>query len=143
MRLDLLSSTFGRAADYEAPENNSISTDDTERTILEDGAAFEPAAAGPPRVEPMFGARYWSRSIPQCLLSEWADACDPQLPPPDSMLDLPPKNPFVPEKLALKALPPDDSHHPLVHCSLKLCITIGKKKVRNEFTLFPFITRGF
>jgi secreted Zn-dependent insulinase-like peptidase len=35
----------------------------------------------------------------------WAEACLPELPPPDSTLSLPPKNPFVPQNLALKALP--------------------------------------
>lgn len=129
MRLDLMSSTFGRAADYEA-ENESITTNGEVISDLEDDETFDPATAGSPSVEPMFGPRYWSRCIPQMLLDKWTQACDPQMPPPDSMLSLPPKNPFVPENLSLKALPPDDSHHPLVHCSLKLCITIGKKKVK-------------
>jgi hypothetical protein len=135
MRLDLMSSTFGRAADYEA-ENDSINTNDNVISDLEDdddddNKEFDPTTAGSPMVEPMFGPRYWSRCIPQLLLDEWTQIGDPQLPPPDSMLSLPPKNPFVPQDLSLKALPPNDSHHPLVHCSLKLCITIGKKKVNK------------
>lgn len=135
MRLDLMSSTFGRAADYEA-ENESISTNDKVISDLEDDETFDPATAGLPSVEPMFGPRYWSRCIPQILLDKWTQS----LPPPDSKLSLPPKNPFVPENLSLKALPPDDSHHPLVHCSLKLCITIGKKKVKNDMIWFSYLS---
>jgi hypothetical protein len=138
MRLDLMSSTFGRAADYEA-ENDSTDTNDKVILDLEDGEEFDPATAGSPSVEPMFGPRYWSRCIPQLLLDEWTQIGEPQLPPPDSMLSLPPKNPFVPQDLCLKSLPPDDSHHPLVHCSLKLCIMIGKKKVTRRHDVVAIV----
>jgi len=120
-----MSSTLGRAADYETAESEAVVSE----KIVDDDETFDPAKAGSPNVEPMFGAHYWCRSIPETLLKEWTEACRPALPPLDSSLSLPPKNPFVPENLALKALPPDDSHHPLVHCSLKICIMVGRKKV--------------
>lgn len=130
MRVDLMSSTLGRAADYDAPETENELTNGAETPCSEDGETFDPTKAGIPNLEPMFGARYWCRSIPESLMDEWTKASLPDVPPPDSNLSLPPKNPFVPENLALKPLPPGDSHHPLVHCSLKICIAVGKKKVR-------------
>ena len=126
-----MSSTFGRASDYDTSENDDGEEvpDSAAVSYLEDVGTFDPAAAGTPNLEPMFGARYWCRSIPEGFMNEWVQACQPQLPPPDSIMSLPPRNPFVPANLALKALPPDDGHHPLIHCSLKICATIGKKKV--------------
>ena len=127
-RVDIISSSFGRAADFE--EYNSAYS---ERKAQEhnDGLAvdFSPDQAGPPLVEPHFGTQYWSHRIPSYLIDEWSKAAEPKLPPSDCMLSLPPVNPFVPKNYALKALPPDDGHHPLLFCSLKLCITVGKKKV--------------
>ncbi|KAI2493159.1 metalloendopeptidase [Fragilaria crotonensis] len=76
----------------------------------------------------MFGTRYWVEDIANETLEQWSNAATPQLPPSESMLALPPKNPFVPEKLALKLLPEDDSDHPLLNSSLKLCISVGKRK---------------
>ena len=43
-------------------------------------------------------------------------------------LDLPPRNPYIPTQFELKPLPTDDAAHPLLNCSLKVCITVGKKK---------------
>lgn len=128
MRVDLMSSTFGRAADYETSENDEVVLDGAASEVCgEDEEEFDPSNAGTPSLEPMFGARYWCRGISESLMKEWAEACQPESKP--SGLSLPPRNPFVPENLALKPLPLDDSHHPLVHCSLKICITVGKKKV--------------
>lgn len=127
-----MSSTLGRAADFETQDSDErISGSETVLNLVEDNDSFNVATAGEPSIEPTFETRYWCRSIPESLLNEWSDACRPDLPPPDSTLILPPKNPFVPENLALKPLPPDDSHHPLVNCSLKICITVGKKKVSS------------
>lgn len=151
-----MSSVFGRASDYETNEGDGAVLDSSEEScILEDDEAFDPSTAGTPSREPMFGTRYWCRAIPDSLLTEWTEAGQPDLPPQDSALSLPPKNPFVPENLDLKALPSDDSHHPLVHCSLKICISVGKKKVsdkacwtvapsRQLIHLSPFLNRrGF
>lgn len=123
-----MSSTLGRAADYDIPEADEAIPDNRVTSCFENDENFDPAKAGIPNLEPMFGARYWCRSISQSSMDAWTEAYQPELPPPDSNLSLPPKNPFVPKNLALKALPPDDSHHPLVHCSLKICIMVGKKK---------------
>ena len=128
MRVDFISSTFGRAADYETSENGEAVLDGTASELCaEDDEDFDPSSAGVPSQEPMFGAHYWYSKISEKLMNEWEAACQPESNP--AALSLPPRNPFVPENLALKPLPPDDSHHPLVHCSLKICTTVGKKKV--------------
>lgn len=136
MRVDIMSSTFGRASDYDTFENDEqVPGSSSAVASSEDDGTFNPQTAGTPCFEPVFGARYWCRSIPDSFIDEWTEACQPELPPADSTLCLPPRNPFVPENLALKALPPDDSHHPLLHCSLKICITVGKKKVSVSIRL--------
>lgn len=129
-RIDLMSSTFGRAADFETdPDGASEPVVMTAESNGDSGDEFDVGTAGPPDVEPMFGTRYWRRVVPDSMLRAWTAASSPNLPPHDSLLRLPPKNPFVPESFALKPLPPDDGDHPLVHSSLKLCVTVGKKKV--------------
>lgn len=128
-RIDLMSSLFGREA---IPVSSS---GDEEK----EGAppprevplgSFDPALAGTPLEEPMFGTHYWCEDIASETMEQWSNAATPQQLPLDSMLALPPKNPFVPEILALKSLPADDSDHPLLNSSLKLCISVGKRKVR-------------
>ena len=79
------------------------------------------------QVEPYFGTNYWCQSVDKETMNQWIQAWEPQLPCVD--IHLPPKNPFIPKQFALKALPPNDTHHPLLNCSLKLCISVGKKKV--------------
>ena len=134
-RLDISSSMFGRSSDYDSIESESF---DKDRLVLLDPAGFDdagklrlfdPVNAGPPSTEPIFGTRYWCQSLPESLLQEWSDLSKPQLPPPDSMLALPPQNPYVPARFDLKPLPPSDCHHPLLNCSIKLQISVGKKKV--------------
>ena len=76
-----------------------------------------------------FGTYYWAQDIDPAIIQTWSDLSSPEMPPADSMLSLPPKNPFVPTKFDIKPTPPDDCNHPLLNCSLKLCIIIGKQKV--------------
>jgi len=121
-RIDLMSSHFGREADF------SNGGDGTHKVA--DGS-FDPTTAGKPLEEPNFGTHYWCHDIPKATIEQWSQAAEPQLLSPDSMLALPPKNPYVPEKLDLKPLPEDDSDHPLLNSSLKLCVSVGKRKVRN------------
>jgi hypothetical protein len=116
-----MSSVFGRAHDYEENHGNDAFK-------LPKSDVFD--SGGPPMTEPMFGTKFWCNEIPSVTLQEWSNAAVAQLPPDSSMLTLPPVNPFIPVDFELKALPADDAHHPLVNCSLKLCITVGKKKVR-------------
>ena len=130
-RVDITSSTFGRAADYEQDVHNEekMTTESVdEGTVAVD---FTVANAGKPFVEPIFGTQYWSHCIPKHIMIDWNEASMPQLPPNESFIDLPPVNPFIPKAFDLKPLPADDSHHPLLFCSLKLCISVGKKKVRK------------
>jgi hypothetical protein len=131
-RIDIISSSFGRAADFEDDVNsnggnnqNQPQGEDQDEVAIN----FSPAKGGRPLVEPIFGTQYWSHRVPLKMIEKWSAAAEPQLPPPESTISLPPVNPFIPKKFALKALPPDDGHHPLLFCSLKLCITVGKKKV--------------
>ena len=121
-RLDLMSSMFGRASDF--PDDGEI--DNGVDVVVEKGK-FVVATAGPPKLEPMFGGRYWCRSLPDSTVERWTKAFMPNIPPNGSM-SLPPKNPFIPENLNLKALPPDDSNHPLLHASLMICIVVGKRR---------------
>jgi len=147
-RIDILSSTFGRASDFEEEliknEGGMQSSDHDDNIDLNNNIAvdFSPAAAGKPLVEPHFGTRYWTHCIPIDIIEQWARVAEPQL-PSQSKLSLPPLNPFVPTNFALKALPLDDSHHPLLFCSLKLCITVGKKKVRLLISKNSFIALWF
>jgi hypothetical protein len=127
-RVDLMSSVFGRAHDYE--DNHG---DDASKLPKTDGMHLKNElfdSGGPPMTEPMFGTKFWCHEIPSAVVQEWSNAAVAHLPPDSSMLSLPPVNPFIPVDFELKALPADDAHHPLVNCSLKLCISVGKKKVR-------------
>ena len=118
-RVDILSSSFGRAADYgEDDEKDPIEEEPQQEEEDDIAIDFTPSKAGRPLVEPHFGTQYWSHTIPTKVIERWSKASEPQMPPEGSNLSLPPLNPFVPKKFALKALPPDDSHHPLLFCSL-------------------------
>ncbi len=132
-RVDITSSTFGRAADYEEDVVSSEEKNMEEHSNYTSSAAvdFSLTTAGKPMIEPIFGTQYWSHRIPQYILNKWSEAAAPRLPSKESLIDLPPINPFIPKAFDLKPLPADDSHHPLLFCSLKLCISVGKKKV-NE-----------
>lgn len=135
-RIDLTSSSFGRSADYKnmsksAPSNetDSVSTTTIQNLIIlkesSDGS-FDPAIAGPPQMEPMFGTLFWCHALPSEWIQEWANLAQPQQ--PSLPISLPPQNPFVPTKFDLKPLPENDAHHPLLNSSLKLCISVGKTK---------------
>ncbi len=79
-------------------------------------------------VEPMFGTNYRCESFSEELLTRWKELARPCL-HKESGLHLPPPNPYVPTAFDLKPLPPEDAHHPLLHSSLKLGVSVGKKKV--------------
>jgi Middle or third domain of peptidase_M16 len=96
---------------------------------------FVPTEAAPPQKEPFFGTPYWCQALSPSLLQKWVDFANPQLPAPNSMLALPPPNPYIPHNFDLKPLPPSDCHHPLLNCSIKLQIAVGKRKVRTSFCM--------
>jgi secreted Zn-dependent insulinase-like peptidase len=129
-RLDLASTKFGRSADY---DNIEIAGMNERMDIPLSDDLFDPKNV-PPQEEPMFGTHYWCQSIPAALLQKWSDLSKPQLPPLDSRLSLPKKNDFVPSKFDLKPLPPADCDHPLLNCSVKLQIAVGKRKVNTSTT---------
>lgn len=150
-RVDLMSSLFGRDGDEDIAESiNEL----CEVCTVEDRDAFDKKKAGPPSIEPRFGTKFWEELLSVETLQQWSSAAAPQIPSPDLLLDLPPQNPFIPIHLDLKPLPgkrspdicpigilvllliissflmlDDDAAHPLLNCSLKVCITAGKKKI--------------
>jgi hypothetical protein len=143
-RLDLSSSTLGRSSDYESvepvlDEQGLIVIDPVALNESDIPEPFVPTEAAPPQKEPFFGTPYWCQALSPSLLQKWVDFADPQLPPPNSMLALPPPNPYIPHNFDLKALPPSDCHHPLLNCSIKLQIAVGKRKVRTSFWYAPRI----
>jgi hypothetical protein len=129
-----MSSQFGRAGDFDdhVTQLEEGKDDLPINSSKGDAVSFEPETAGDPLIEPIFGSRYWSHVIPKDVIEEWEKCMQPQMPMPETQICLPPINPFVPEKFDLKELPQDDDHHPLLFCSLKVCIPLGKKKVRNN-----------
>mmetsp|Transcript_25023 Transcript_25023/g.38696 ORF Transcript_25023/g.38696 Transcript_25023/m.38696 type:complete len:904 (-) Transcript_25023:2329-5040(-) len=131
-RVDLVSSSFGRAADFvgEDAEHCPSLLPNNIPHIDNDGSAlnFSVASGVKPQTEPMFGTTFWCHAIDSSLLEEWTKLSSPSIPPPSSNLNLPPVNPYIPTEFDIKPLPPDDTHHPLLHCSFKMCIVIGKKK---------------
>lgn len=124
-RIELTSSSYGRAADFKETDYCG-STMIEELITEEDDGAFEPSTANPPQVEPMFGTRFWCHSLSQQWLSTLASTRDPR--PPTAELFLPPRNQFVPGNLNLMPLPANDSRHILLNSSIKLCIPVGKSK---------------
>ena len=139
-RLDLSSTVFGRAGDFtqsselerptaSAPTLNYYSRFDFDQNCLPaSNGTFDPAKAGIPNVEPIFGTPFWCQLLDSALLEGWKRCSEPQLPPPDSMLSLPQQNEFIPTDFSLKPLPQADCDHPLLNCSLKLQIPVGKRK---------------
>lgn len=147
-RLDLSSTAFGRAGDYEekdAPDSPTSSSEsppassrpplsyyssfDLEQNCLPPSdETFDPAKAGKPHIEPVFGTPFWCQRLDNALVEGWSKCAEPQLPPAGSMLSLPQQNEFIPTDFSLKPLPPADCDHPLLNCSIKLQISVGKRK---------------
>lgn len=132
-RVDILSSSFGRASDF-GEDDQSKEKEEMNGRNKSNGIDFSPETAGKPFVEPHFGTQYWNSNIPKNVLDEWSKVAEAQQPPAESKISLPPINPFIPNNFDLKQLSADDGHHPLLFCSLKLCITVGKKKVSVGMT---------
>eukprot|EP00536_Pseudo-nitzschia_multiseries_P016315 jgi/Psemu1/220960/e_gw1.1075.16.1 len=137
-RLDLSSSLYGRSSDYEetdaaAPSPSNLvdyygSFDLVENSLSPSDESFDPTKAGSPHIEPIFGTPFWCQRLSESLLEKWTLCAEPKLPPSNSLFHLPQKNQFVPTDFSLKALPPADCDHPLLNCSIKLQIPVGKRK---------------
>lgn len=134
-----MSATFGRASDF---DDSMSESDDGHGMGCHSGDAlmFSKEKLDAPFTVPEFGAKYWCHMISPELLKRWEEAASPTSSSEELELNLPAMNPFVPTEFGLKPLPPDDSHHPLLHCSLKLCISVGKKKVsENVIVICQFL----
>ena len=135
-RLDLCSTLFGRAGDYEDSSASLPSTslafyksfDLEQNCIPPSDESFDATQAGKPHIEPIFGTPFWCQLLDDKLIESWTLCAEPQLPSPDSMLSLPQQNEFIPTDFSLKPLPPADCDHPLLNCSIKLQIPVGKRK---------------
>lgn len=144
-RYDLMSSTFGRAADYSSEDNVIRDTttlskvNDRQRLseqkkendlILSHTYEISVKLHETPLVEPYFGTRFWVEEIGSDMLSRWELAFQNGTAVADApaVLSLPSPNPFVPTTFHLKPRPIDDSHHPLLRCSVKIQVTVGRKK---------------
>ena len=147
LRVDLMSSLFGRDSDYDAEQLTEEEKkddgdmaqpidveDDDEHLVL-----FDKEKAGPALIEPRFGTKFWVEAIGKDTIQQWTDSATPKLPSPKfPTIALPPKNKYIPTKFDLKPLPEDDADHPLLNCSVKVCISVGKKK-----SWFPALVTKF
>ena len=144
MRIDLMSSLFGRDEDF-CGSSDKLSEDEEKKEeepedkgkiqpmdVVEDSCDedLEPLSFDNknPSTEPRFDTKFWAEDISKDTIKQWTDSAKPQLPTSDLALHLPPVNPYIPTNFDLKPLPADDGHHPLLNCSLKVCISVGKKK---------------
>jgi hypothetical protein len=136
-----MSSSFGRAADF-IDKECSISSIAEEQSPLgmETSLVFNIKTG---QVEPYFSTQYWCESIPDDVTAVWAEAALPSLPPSTSQLHLPQPNPFIPCDFHLKSLPLDDSHHPLLHCSIKVCLPCGKSKVCEFYSFIKVLYKVY
>ncbi|KAL7498190.1 hypothetical protein ACHAWT_006084 [Skeletonema menzelii] len=137
MRIDFMSSLFGRDADFKDGVGRLLSNseekkaeDNDEMTVEKDCKAtvFDIKKAGAPTIEPRFETKFWVEAISSSTMKQWEEDSMPQLPNSELALKLPPINSYIPTKFELKPLPADDSSHPLLNCSVKVCIGNGKKK---------------
>lgn len=133
-RLDMASTTFGRSADYEHMEPSS----GDQGPLPPSDQPFDATKTGTPQREPVFGTHYWVQELSNLQLQEWSDLAKPQLPHGGSLLHLPQENPYIPTKFSTKPLPPADDDHPLLNCSIKLQIIVGKRKQWFAATVTQF-----
>eukprot|EP00985_Skeletonema_marinoi_P001098 scaffold448_cov107-Skeletonema_marinoi.AAC.2 len=135
MRVDFMSSLFGREADFKdgtglSPNSEEKKAEDTDEMTVEKDCAvavFDIEKAGAPTIEPRFETKFWVETISSSIMKQWEENSTPQLPGSELELKLPPINSYIPTNFELKPLPADDSSHPLLNCSVKVCIGNGKK----------------
>mmetsp|Transcript_46130 Transcript_46130/g.111780 ORF Transcript_46130/g.111780 Transcript_46130/m.111780 type:complete len:428 (-) Transcript_46130:815-2098(-) len=129
-RIDLTSTKFGRAADFEdAKTSTTIEVVDAPLT----NGLFDPTGIMPLQ-EPLFGAQYWCQNISNELQQKWTAVSQAQLPPLESNLSLPKQNEFVPTEFELKPLPKTDIDQPL---ATEEMIDGGDKDDLDESVGFP------
>ncbi|KAL7549631.1 hypothetical protein ACHAWF_012904 [Thalassiosira exigua] len=142
-RIDLMSSLFGRDGDFdsegagEEEKKEESETDAPAEHISTDlgspcedntqPSLFDMERAGPPSIEPRFGSKFWVEDISEDVIQRWTSAADSHLSVPSELkIGLPPKNDFIPKRFDVK--PSDDAEHPLLNCSVKVCVSVGKTK---------------
>lgn len=143
IRIDLMSSLFGQDADYSddstGQEEKKAGSDDFESTNTDctKSHIFDKVKAGPASTEPRFGTKYWEEKISDDLIQCWKAAAMPQLPSSDELLiHLPPQNTYIPTIFGLR--PADDAEHPLLNCSVKVCVTVGKMKLHLPASVIKY-----
>ena len=135
LRVDFMSSLFGREADFQddtelVSNGEEKKAEESDEMIVEKEenieAVFDIEKAGAPTIEPRFETKFWVEEISPDTLKLWEQESAPHI--PTSELRLPPINSYIPTNFELKPLPADDSSHPLLNCSVKVCIGNGKKR---------------
>ena len=134
MRVDILSSKFGQAKDYDASSSSSNGGGVASEALLCDFASKLPSylKVEDQEVEPAFGSRYWSCELSPSTVSKLKS------PPSMPSLHLPAKNPFVPSDFSMKPFPPSDSLHPLLNSSCKMCDSESKTKAFFPCSIVKF-----
>ena len=143
IRIDLMSSLFGQDADYsddstgqEEKKADTVDFDGT-NTDCTESHIFDKVNAGPASIEPRFGTKYWEEKISDDLIQCWKAAAMPQLPSSDELLiHLPPQNTYIPTMFDLR--PADYAEHPLLNCSVKVCVTVGKMKLHLPASVIKY-----
>ena len=148
IRVDLMSSLFGRDSDELTDSTDLLQCEEEKKVdaydIENEKTSYHPtmdidgdengkpsnSREEPPifEKEPRFGTKFWQEQISADLIQSWTTAAMPRLPSSDELaIHLPPKNSYIPTKFDLR--PADEAEHPLLNCCLKVCITVGKKKI--------------
>lgn len=136
MRIDLSSSSFGTYSDMNVSiDSLALDTWIRDLEVHEEGMAFNPSAQNP-QVEHNFETLFWCSTIPAAWTEQWSESAKPK--PASLPLSLPPPNPFVPTRFDLKELPHDDSHHPLLNATIKVCTAVGKKRLWFPATVVQY-----
>jgi len=168
MRIDLMSSSFGRASDYEddaifnEPPTNPASVPHNKHppsptpTPLPSPPPPPPPSSFPLQslaqpIAPPFDLANEAGNVlvePYFNTRYWVHPLSPEIlsefvenlktSNPNPLLHPPPENPFIPADFSLKKLPADDAAHPLLNASVKVSTTTCKNK-----TFYPALVTRF
>jgi len=127
MRVDLLSSYFGRDKDYFEGSNADRSDEDNDAedksdeqdansAICPSDFPENPKLSGEiPSVEPYYGTRFWARLVTNETSQQWNDALKTGSAEEYARhFHLPRKNPYIARDVSLKAFPSSNALHELV-----------------------------
>jgi nardilysin len=143
MRIDVMSSSYGRQSDYEEGDGDGEGDDKEADGGNNNGGQDEdepnpnnltPHPPPPPPelphylsvadqlIEPIFGTRYWRSKLSPATVARF------ETPSLSSGLHLPEPNPYLPSSFELKPFPSDDAAHPLVGALVKVADLKAKGK---------------